>query len=126
MPVRSEQTGIIQVARLDPFVSNAEWHLEFLDHSTISIKESVGGFKEVKKLPVDGVIDLGFGNPVFEVLVGEIPFQKGQIFRFKTFPAGNIEIYAPSMIEKAKKDELTPPLEVKVGYSRSSLARLSC
>ena len=108
------EDGKIEVRRLDPFISSGEWILEILGSNRIMIREEISNFETVRKIG-DGVIDLGYGNPVFEIKKGSKPFLPGMIFRYQCFRSSTIEVYSPSMIEKAKSDEMSPPYEVRVG-----------
>ena len=108
------KVGTVRVQRLDPFVSSAEWNIEFLGPSQVLIQEKLSSFKQVYDL-TGRLIDLGFGKPVFELIEGDHSFAKGDTFHFQCFRASTLEVYSPSMIEKAKSDEMSPPHEVKVG-----------
>ena len=111
---QNQKTGRIEVSRLDPFVPSGNWTLEVLGSNRILIQEDISEFETVRKIS-DGRIDLGFGSPVFEIHPGSEPFVRGQTFRFQCFRSSTLEVYSPSMIEKAKSDEMSPPYEVRVG-----------
>jgi len=104
----------IGVKKLDPFVSTADWEIEVIGSNRLLISSDDSAFETVRKVS-DGIIDLGFGRPVFEVIKGDKPLQTGKVFRFQCFKGSSIEVYSPSMITRAKSDELSPPVEVKVG-----------
>lgn len=109
-----EGKGEVRVRRLDPFVPSGQWTVTFLDEKSYRIEESTSGFKKVGLLG-EPPLDLGLGFPVFETLPGGKPFEKGDQVRFQSFRSSILEVYSPSMIEKAKADELAPPHEVRVG-----------
>ena len=58
---------------------------------------------------------MDLGIPVFQAVPGSRPFRAGDRFKFHVFKGSKLEVFAPSMIEKAKADEMVPPREVKVG-----------
>ena len=106
--------GMVRVLRLDPFVPSGQWTVTFLDEESYQIAESASGFKKVG-LFKEPPLDLGMGFPIFEVLPGPKAFEEGNEVRFQSFRSSILEVYSPSMIEKAKADELAPPHEVRVG-----------
>ena len=108
------ETGTVRVQRLDPFVASAEWKIEFLEPARVLIKEELSRFEKVYDLQ-NGILDLGYGKPVFEFIAGNRSFAQGDSFHFQCFGASTLEVFSPSMIEKAKSDEMSPPREVKVG-----------
>ena len=63
--------GRIEVRRLDPFISSGEWTMEILGSNRIMIREEISNFETVRKIS-DGVIDLGYGKPVFEIKKGSV------------------------------------------------------
>ena len=111
---KKRKTGTVRVQRLDPFVTSAEWKIEFLEPPRVLIKEELSRFEEVYDLQ-NGILDLGYGKPVFEFVEGNHSFTQGDSFHFQCFGASTLEVYSPSMIEKVKSDEMAPPREVKVG-----------
>ncbi len=106
--------GRVKVRRLDPFVKSGEWTIEFQDSSNFSIRNGLRTIEKNATLE-NGLIDLGWGYPSFEVNAGEIPFAKGDSYEFQVFRSSVLEIYSPHMIEQAKSDEMAPPREVRVG-----------
>tara|TARA_B100002019_G_scaffold10072_1_gene8009 strand:- start:839 stop:2452 length:1614 start_codon:yes stop_codon:yes gene_type:complete len=111
---KSLNSGTVKVSRLDPFVNSAEWEVIFKNEKDFIIKSEVLD-TPLKANIDDGPIDLGMGFPVFEVVPGEKPFEGSEKFKFYVSAAGKIEVYAPSMIERATEDEMVPPREVMVG-----------
>lgn len=104
----------ITISRLDPFVESGEWEVLFTSDQNFTVKELSSGVEYHATL-ANGLIDRGFGIPVFESLINSEPFKEGDLFQFHVFKASIIEVYSPSMIETAKADEMVPPREVRVG-----------
>jgi ABC-type lipoprotein release transport system permease subunit len=107
-------SGQIIVSRLDPFVESGEWEVFFKNAQEFVIR-SMNSEEQFMGSISDGPIDLGLGMPVFEAVPGSRPFQKGDHFKFHVFRGSTIEVFAPSMIEKANADEMMPPREVRIG-----------
>lgn len=109
-----EGKGKILLTRLDPYVRAGLWTITFQDKENYKVEELMSGFAMECKMGED-FPDLGPGYPLFVVKNGSLPFEKGDTMKFKTFRSSILEVYSPSMIEKAKANELAPPKEVRVG-----------
>lgn len=107
-------SGEMIVSRLDPFVESGEWEVFFQNGEEFVIR-SMNSEEQFTGSISDGPIELGIGMPVFEAVSGKKPFKKGDYFKFHVFKGSTIEVFAPSMIEKANADEMVPPREVKIG-----------
>ena len=110
----SSGIGKVAVKRLDPFVSSAEWKLDFIDSKNIKVTEFPGGFERVINYQ-DGIIDLGYGKPLFEVIQGDVPFSGGENFKFQCFQSSSVEVYSLDLFRKVKSNELSPPRKVRIG-----------
>lgn len=110
----SHGNGKVAVKRLDPFVSSAEWKLDFIDSKKIKVTEFPGGFERVINYQ-EGIIDLGYGKPLFEVIQGDIPFSGGENFKFQCFQSSSVEVYSLDLFSKVKSNELSPPRKVRIG-----------
>lgn len=110
----SSTASQVTISRLDPFVESGEWEVLFTSDQNFIIKEFTNG-EEYNATLANGLIDRGFGIPVFQPLINSEPFKEGDLFKFHVFKASIIEVYSPSMIDKAKADEMVPPREVRVG-----------
>jgi ABC-type lipoprotein release transport system permease subunit len=106
--------GEVSVVRLDPFVKSGEWVIEFSDNHNYILRNGVGTVERNASI-TSGSPDLGWGYPKFAIQQGDRPFTKGDSYKFQVFRSSILEIYSPSMIEKAKSDEMAPPREVRVG-----------
>ena len=62
----------------------AEELLLHFDSKKIKVTEFPGGFERVINYQ-EGIIDLGYGKPLFEVIQGDIPFSGGENFKFHDF-----------------------------------------
>ena len=111
---KNEHASQVTISRLDPFVESGEWEAFFTSNQDFVIRELNSG-EEFSAKTTDGKIDRGIGIPVFHPLTKNEPFKKGDLFKFHVFKGSIIEVYSPSIIEKAKADEMVPPREVRVG-----------
>jgi ABC-type lipoprotein release transport system permease subunit len=110
----SSEKGKVLVEQLDPYVESDEWKIEFIEEDKFNIRNHQGSI-DINCTFNQPMEDLGWGYPKFKLVEGNKPFSKGDQFRFQIFRSSTIEIYSPSMIEKVKSDEMTPPREVRVG-----------
>ena len=110
----SDGMGIVNVLRLDPFVESAEWEITFQNDSEFIISSDVLADQILINL-TDDPEEMNLGIPIFQAVPGNRPFKKGDRFKFHVFKGSKLEVFAPSMIENAKADEMLPPREVKVG-----------
>ena len=108
------EKGDLRVLRLDPYVESGEWEIQADENGSILVSESISG-DEFPWDQTQGPFDLGFGYPVFEITGKEVSLDPGERILFHVFRASTIEVFSPSMIEKAKADEMIPPKEVRVG-----------
>ena len=106
--------GEVVVKRLDPFVSSADWELEIICNEKVRVTEFPSGYEQIVSHD-EGLIDLGYGKPVFEIIQGERPFLGGETFGFECFKSSVAEVYSLDLFKKAKSDELSPPREVRIG-----------
>ncbi len=113
-PGQANGEGEIRVKRLDPFVASGEWEIEVLGSNRVAIREEITKYETIRKLS-DGLIDLGWGRPLFELVEGSRPFSTGRKFHFQCFRSSTLEVYSPGMIGQAKAEELSPPREVRLG-----------
>ena len=113
-PNSSTSGGNVIVERLDPFVENDQWIIEFFDSEKYNLRNSSGSINENGSID-DHTPDLGWGYPKFKIETKGKPFAKGDKFKFKTFRSSILEIYSPNMIDQAKSDEMAPPRDVRVG-----------
>lgn len=111
---QNEQASQVTISRLDPFVESGEWEVLFTSDQDFVVRE-LASDKEFTAKVTDGPIDQGMGIPVFHPLSNAQSFKKGDLFKFHVFKGSIIEVFSPSMIEKAKADEMVPPREVRVG-----------
>ena len=101
-----EGKGEVRVRRLDPFVPSGQWTVTFLDEKSYRIEDQQAVSKGGPSRRATSGLGLGF--PVFEALPGGKPFEKGDQKCVQSFRSSILEVYSPSMIEKAKADELAP------------------
>ena len=103
----SSEKGRVLVEQLDPYVESDEWKIEFIDEDKYNIRNQQGSI-DINCTFNQPLEDLGWGYPKFKLVEGNKPFSKGDQFKFQIFRSSTIEIYSPSMIEKAKSDEMSP------------------
>ena len=111
---RSAVSSQVWVSRLDPFVENGEWEVEFISEQQYVVRDMNTG-NQVEYQLSDGPIDRGIGFPIFNPVIKEEIFRKGDLFKFHVFKGSTVEVFSPSMIEQSKADEMIPPREVRIG-----------
>jgi len=111
--INDENLGVV-VLRLDANVPSAEWNLSFSGDNKWMLRCPGLNYEKILT-SVDGIIDGGPGTPVFKIIdTGSRPIIGAESI-YQTFAASTIELYSPSMIERAQSDEVIPPKEARVG-----------
>ena len=90
------------------------WTLTFEDADTFLVKAELLGPEEEPFQLGEGPFELAGGMITLELEAGPKPFAKGDVFRFEIMEASTVEVYAPVMLDRARKDEVTPPRELRV------------
>ncbi len=90
------------------------WTLTFDGPDTFQVKAELQGPEDKPFRLGEGPYDLAGGMITLELAAGKQSFAKGDVFRFEILEASTVEVYAPVMLDRARRDELTPPRELRV------------
>ncbi|MDA7823583.1 FtsX-like permease family protein [Opitutales bacterium] len=104
----------VRVYAMDYQVPSAEWKLKYLGEGEWILR-SIGLNFEEKLRPEGSILDAGPGTPVFEVMSDGMQPEIGAESIYQTFRSSTIEVFSPSMIQRAQANEMIPPKEVRIG-----------
>ena len=106
--------GQPKVTHVSALAQGDLWTLTFEDADTFRVKAELLGPEEEPFQLGKGPFELAGGMITLKLEAGQKPFAKGDVFRFEIMESSTVEVYAPIMLDRARKDEVTPPRELRV------------
>ncbi|MFP6901585.1 MAG: ABC transporter permease, partial [Opitutales bacterium] len=106
--------GQLEIARVSPHVRGDVWKLTFEDAGSFRV---VGQFHGPEEQPFrlgEGPFEFLDGMVSFDLHAGQVAFREGDAFVFEIIESSTVEVYAPIMLQRAKKEEVMPPRELRV------------
>ncbi len=111
---RNSGDGRPEVLRISVHAVSDVWRITFDGPKTFRMAGELQGSEEKPFRLGDGPYEIADGMMAFDLQPGPKAFEAGDSFRFEIIESSTVEVYSPVMLERAKRDELTPPRELRV------------
>ena len=111
---RNHGDGRPKILRVSVLAMSDVWSVAFEETDTFRVAGELQGPEEEPFRLGSGPFEIADGMITLDLQAGPKAFRAGDSFQFEIIESSTVEVYAPVMLERAKRDELTPPRELRV------------